>query len=189
MSSETPSSETRVINLSEFRGRGEALGRAPWVVAAWMVVEWLVVTNPLQISSRIRIAALKLFGARIGERVIMRPRVRVKAPWKLSVGDNCWIGEGVWFHNQDQITIENDVAISQETMLTTGSHRHRVNMELVTSPILIRSGAWVTSRCLIAGGTEIGTSAVISPMTVVRGTVPPNSMFPPGGDGNLRPRF
>ncbi|MHC6593422.1 LbetaH domain-containing protein [Arthrobacter sp. C152] len=112
--------------------------------------------------------ALRAFGAEIGENVIFRPRTRVKFPWKLHVGDRCWIGEGVWFHNQDDIYVENDVVISQESFLTTGSHAVRRDMALITKPIHVRSGAWLTTRCIVLGGSTIGVSAVVSPGTVVK---------------------
>ena len=92
----------------------------------------------------------------------------MKFPWKLHVGSHSWIGEGVWFHNQDHIFISNDVVISQEAFLTTGSHRVRGDMGLVTKPIKVEAGAWITSRCIVLGGSQIGSSAIITPNSVVK---------------------
>jgi len=147
------------------------------VVYLWSACELVFVTNPWQISSRLRVAVLRAFGADIADGVIFRPRTRVKAPWKLHIGPRSWIGEGVWFHNQDHIWIGADVVISQESFLTTGSHRVRTDMGLITSPIRIDDGAWVTSRCMVLGGSRIGRSAVIQPMTVVKGTVGENRVY------------
>ncbi|GAB4099240.1 acetyltransferase [Sinomonas halotolerans] len=159
----------RVINLAQAPGERRAWDRPVWVIYMWALVELVLVTNPFQISSKLRLMVLRLFGARIGVDVIFRPRTRVKFPWKLEIGDRCWIGEGVWFHNQDHIVIGNDVSISQETLLTTGSHAYRRDMALITRPIHVADGAWITSRCVILGGTHIGVSAVISPLSLVRG--------------------
>jgi len=109
--------------------------------------------------------------------VVFRPRTRVKFPWKLHVGNNCWIGEGVWFHNQDHVYLSNDVVVSQETFITTGSHAHRRDMALITRPVTIESGAWLTTRCIVLGGSTIGRSAVIAPGTVVNGVVPANAVL------------
>jgi len=57
--------------------------------------------------------------------------------------------------------------ISQETFLTTGSHAHRRDMALVTRPIRIEAGVWVTSRCIVLGGAHIGRGALIRPLSVV----------------------
>ncbi|RAX17030.1 acetyltransferase [Pseudarthrobacter sp. AG30] len=158
----------RVVDLSLAPGERQAWDRPRPIVYLWALVEILVVTNPLQISSGLRVKALRAFGAEIGDNVIFRPRTRVKFPWKLHIGDRCWIGEGVWFHNQDDIYVDNDVVISQESFLTTGSHAVRRDMALITKPIHIRSGAWLTTRCIVLGGSNIGVSAVVSPGTIVK---------------------
>jgi len=113
----------------------------------------------------------------------------VKFPWKLHVGDSSWIGEGVWFHNQDHIHIGHDVSISQETLLTTGSHAHRRDMALITRPIWIGDGVWITSRCIILGGARIGKSALLTPGSVVGGTVPANRIWGPPLPQDLGARF
>lgn len=161
-----------VIDLSKAPGAGEAWDRGIATIALWMLVEAVLVTNPLQVSSGIRRRALRAFGAQIGAGAILRPRIRVKFPWKLEIGERSWIGEGVWFHNQDRIVIGADVVLSQETFLTTGSHRVRTDMGLITRPIRIDDGAWITSRCIVLGGSHVGRSALARPMTVVAGDVP-----------------
>lgn len=179
----------RVIDLSRAPGERAAWGRPAALVYLWGLVELLVVTNPLQISSSLRVRALRAFGAQIGEGVILRPRVRVKLPWKLSVGDRSWIGEGVWLHNQDQLTIGSDVVLSQDTFVTTGSHAFRTDMGLTTRPVVIEDGAWVTSRCIVLAGVRIGRSALVTPGTVVRSDVPAGALFGARGGEVLGQRF
>ncbi|WP_244857738.1 acetyltransferase [Agromyces archimandritae] len=173
--------------LARAPGRRESWDRPLPVVLAWGLCEVLFVTNPLQVSSRLRAAVLRAFGARIGRRVVFRPRTRVRFPWKLEIGDDCWIGEGVWFHDQDRITIGHDVVISQDTLLTTGSHAARRDMRLETRPIVIEDGAWITARCVVLGGARVGRSAVVRPLTVVRGSVDAGSIV--GGGLDDRERF
>ncbi|PPF57350.1 acetyltransferase [Clavibacter michiganensis] len=175
-SAQSARTDVPVIDLSQAPGEHQAWDRPKRTVYLWAAVELLLVTNPWQISSGLRIRALRAFGAQIGEGVVFRPRTRVKFPWKLRIGDRSWIGEGVWFHNQDLITVGHDVVISQETMLTTGSHAHRRDMALITRPIVIEPGAWITSRCLVLGGAHVGRSALARPMTVVAGDVPASAI-------------
>lgn len=174
---ESTTESVPVIDLSKAPGERTTWDRPFWYVALWSVVELLLVTNPWQISSSVRVRALRAFGAEIGRGVIFRPRTRVKFPWKLRIGDRSWIGEGVWLHNQDQIRIGSDVVISQETFLTTGSHAHRRDMALITRPIAIDDGVWITSRCIVLGGAAVGRSALARPMTVISGVVPPNAVI------------
>jgi putative colanic acid biosynthesis acetyltransferase WcaF len=166
----------RVINLADAPGEKAAWDRPKFWLYLWAAIELLVVTNPWQVSSSLRIRTLRAFGAEIGDGVIFRPRTRVKFPWKLHIGDRAWIGEGVWFHNQDHIFVGHDVVISQETFLTTGSHAHRRDMALITRPITIEPGVWITSRAMILGGAHIGQSALVLPMTVVTSKVAPNTI-------------
>jgi putative colanic acid biosynthesis acetyltransferase WcaF len=170
------SDDVPVINLANAPGEKAAWDRPKYQVYLWAIVELVLVTNPWQISSSLRVQALKLFGAEIGRGVIFRPRTRVKFPWKLHIGDHSWIGEGVWFHNQDHVFIGSDVVLSQEAFLTTGSHAHRRDMALITRPITVEDGAWVTSRAILLGGAHIGRSALVRPLTVVAGNVPQNAI-------------
>lgn len=158
-----------VINLAEAPGERAAWDRPRVVVYLWAICELIFVTNAWQVSSGLRIWMLRKFGAEIGRDVIFRPRTRVKFPWKLHIGDRSWIGEDVWFHNQDHIYVGHDVVISQGSFLTTGSHAHRKDMALITRPITIECGAWVTARCIVTGGTHLGVSTLLTPGTVVAG--------------------
>lgn len=165
------------INLAEAPGSREAWDRSLLWVLGWAIVEPLLVRNSLQLSSRLRVAVLRFFGATIGAQVITRPGLRVRFPWKLEVGDRSWIGEDVWLHNQDRLVIGADVVISQDSFVTTGTHAFRTDMALRTRPIHIQDGVWVTSRSVVLGGLTIGKNALVLPNTVVRRDVPSNAIF------------
>jgi putative colanic acid biosynthesis acetyltransferase WcaF len=178
-----------VIDLSAAPGSGQSWDAPAWKVYAWGIVELLFVSSAWQVSSRLRRVALVAFGARIGKGVVLRPRLRVRFPWKLAIGDRSWIGEDVWLHNQDEIRIGADAVISQGTFVTTGSHAHRRDMALITAPVVIEDGAWVTARCVVLGGSRIGVSALVTPGTVVSGEVPSGMIFGQQGGVVLRSRF
>ena len=185
----SPVAKLKVIDLSRAPGARESWDAPTWKVYAWGVVEVLLLVNPLQISSRLRRAALVAFGARIGHGVLLRPRLRVRFPWKLSIGERSWIGEDVWLHNQAELTIGSDVVVSQGTFVTTGSHDLWRDMALITAPVVIEDGAWVTARCIVLGGSRIGASAVVTPGTVVRGDVPAGTVYGQASGTVLGRRF
>lgn len=180
---------TPVIELNDAPGERAAWDRPRVFVYVWAICELLFVTNPWQVSSRLRVRILRIFGAEIGTGVVFRPRTRVKFPWKLHVGANSWIGEGVWIHNQDHVFIGHDCVVSQETFITTGSHAHRTNMALLTRPVRIDNGSWITSRCIVLGGTKVGVSAIIQPGTLVSGVVPDNCIWGNPPAQNIGTRF
>lgn len=166
-----------VISLRLAPGERASWDRPFIFVALWSVVELILVTNPWQISSRLRVWALRRFGADIEAGVVYRPRTRVRFPWKLRIGADSWIGEGVWIHNQAEVSIGHDVVISQETFITTGSHAYRKDMALLTRPVVIDDGAWITSRSMVTGGVRIGRSALVRPMSLVSDSIPENAIY------------
>ena len=184
--------EIRIIPLTEAPGERSAWTRPSWVVYLWSIAELVVVTNPWQISSRLRVACLRGFGAAIGDHVTFRPRTRVRFPWNLKVGNNAWIGEGVWIHNQNLVDIGHDAVVSQDTFITTGSHAYRTDMALVTRSVVVGGGAWVTSRCILLAepGLVFPHSSLQAPWSVVKyqpASCTASRSHPPYCDNVLRP--
>ena len=159
--------EMRVIDLS-LAGKGNYVARRGKLVqAVWYVVETCVLDNRLLPLSALRVGLLRLFGATVGEGCRLVHPMRVKAPWNLELGDNCWIGVDVWIYNQAPIRIGSNVCISQGTFLSAGSHDMSTNMDLHVAPIVIEDGVWVSSKCVVQMGVTIGRSAVVTPLSVV----------------------
>ncbi len=111
-------------------------------------------TNKLLPLSSVRVALLRLFGARIGTGCRFVHPLRVKAPWNLEVGDKCWFGVDVWIYNQAPIRIGSNVCISQGTFLTAGSHDMSTTMDLRVAPIVIEDGVRITSKCVVPNGRD-----------------------------------
>ncbi len=127
---------------------------------------WIVVSGTLFASSvpgsRWRVALLRLFGAKIGAGVVIKPRVRVKFPWRLAVGEHCWLGEGVWIDNLAQVKISDHVCVSQGVYLCTGSHDWSLNsFDLVVKPISIGRHSWLGAMSRVAPGVSIAEGAVL----------------------------
>jgi putative colanic acid biosynthesis acetyltransferase WcaF len=156
--------------LRDFSGAGYDKGRSVLWQAAWFAVMNLVFVK-WWLPARLRPVILRAFGARVGERVLIRHRVRVLWPWKLSIGDDCWIGEGAWLLNLEPITIERDVCVSQEAFLCTGSHLHRdPAFEFDNAPIHVGAGAWIAARATVLRGAVVSRGAVIGAGDVLRRT-------------------
>lgn len=114
-----------------------------------------------------------MFGATVGRRVVIRSRVNVWFPWRLTIADDVWIGDEVFILNLATVTIEHDVCISQRAFLCTGSHDcRRDDFALITKPIVIRESSWVAAQAFVAPGIEIGPRAVVSAGSVVLRNVP-----------------
>jgi putative colanic acid biosynthesis acetyltransferase WcaF len=180
---------SRVVDLSR-AGKGNYVARRGVLIEAiWFVVEACIINNKLVPSSALRVALLRLFGARIGTGCRFVHPLRVKAPWNLEVGDHCWFGVDVWIYNQAPIRIGSHVCISQGTFLTAGSHDMSTTMDLRVAPIVIEDGVWITSKCVVQMGVTIGRSAVVTPLSVVHRSLAPEGVYGGNPCRFLRKRF
>lgn len=187
--SDAPAGPGRVIDLSR-AGKGNYVARRSRLVeAVWFVLEACLINNKLVPSSALRVALLRLFGAKIGTGCRFVHPVRVKAPWNLEVGDHCWFGVDVWIYNQAPIRIGSHVCISQGTFLSAGSHDMSTTMDLRVAPIVIEDGVWITSKCVVQMGVTIGRSAVVTPLSVVHRSLAAEGVYGGNPCRLLRRRF
>ena len=106
---------------------------------------------------------LKIFGARIGKGVVIKPGVNIKYPWMLSIGDYTWLGEGVWIDNLAKVQIGSNVCVSQGALLLTGNHDYkRVSFDLIVGEITVKDGAWIGAKSVVCPGVICGTHSVLS---------------------------
>ena len=121
---------------------------------------------------------LRKFGASIGKNVSFRRGFRVHFPWNLEIGDDCWIGEEVWFINHEKITIGSNVCISQRSIICSGGHDYRsASLEYAHKPVVIKDGAWVCLDAKVLPGVTIGECSVVSAGEIVRKSLPDYSML------------
>ncbi len=154
-------------DLAGFTGAGYDKGRPKHQQALWFAVQNLLFSK-WWLPARFRPRILRAFGATVGEAVFIWHRVRVLWPWKLMVGDHCWIGEDVWLLNLEPITLVHDVCISQGAFLCTGSHdRRSATFEYDDAPITVRAGAWIAARAMVLRGVIVGTNALVPAGVVV----------------------
>ncbi|RFZ82251.1 colanic acid biosynthesis acetyltransferase WcaF [Mucilaginibacter terrenus] len=129
----------------------------------WFYVNAIVFKTSLLPINAIKVALLKLFGAKLGSRVVIKPCVNIKYPWHLVVGNDTWIGEGVWIDNLVPVTIGSDICISQGAILQTGSHNYKQRtFDLITGNIVLADGAWIGCCAIINQGITVGSHAVLT---------------------------
>jgi putative colanic acid biosynthesis acetyltransferase WcaF len=181
--------KSRVIDLS-LAGKGNYRARRGALIELiWFVVEACVINNKLLPFSSLRVALLRLFGAKIGTGCRFVHPLRVKSPWNLEVGDHCWFGVDVWIYNQALIRIGSNVCISQGSFLSAGSHDVSTTMDLRVAPIIIEDGVWITSKCVVQMGVTIGRSAVVTPLSVVHRSLDPEGVYGGNPCRFIRNRF
>lgn len=165
------------VRLELFQNAAFDRQRAAYVEALWVLVQAALVRSFIPGSAHRRFL-LRLFGARVGRGVVVKPGVRVKFPWKLEVGDHSWIGEGVWIDNLAPVRIGANCCISQEAYLCTGSHDwSKPSFDLIVRPIELADGAWVAARALVGPGVTVGEGAVLLLGSVARKSLEPWTIY------------
>ena len=133
----------------------------------WKQLLWFYVGSGLVMSywlpfSGLKVKLLRAFGAAIGSDVRIKPGVQVKFPWRLSVGDSCWLGEQVWIDNLAPVTLEHDVCLSQGVYLCTGNHDwSQPTFDLCIGHIYIEHSAWIGAKAVVGPGVTVGAGAVL----------------------------
>lgn len=149
-------------DLSKFT-IGEYVSGPKWKVAVWYVFNYLIINSYIPYPNYFKSFLLRLFGAKIGKGLILKMRVRIKNPWKLMIGDYCWIGEDVWIDNLENVIVGNNVCISQGAMLLTGNHDYTVsNFPYRLGKIIIEDGVWIGAKAVVCPGVRCKSHSVLT---------------------------
>ena len=146
----------------------------------WTILQEIFL-RPIIFPNWIKIFILTLSGAKIGNQVVIRRGVRIHFPWNLEIGDDCWIGEDVWFINHEKIRIGSNVCISQRSVICSGGHDYRsASLEYAHNPVEIKDGAWICLDAKVLPGVTIGECSVVSAGEIVRRSLPDYSILVSG---------
>lgn len=134
----------------------------------WYVIKSIFFLSPIPFPQGLKAVVLRLFGAKVGKRVYIKPRVNIHFPWKLEIGDHAWLGEEVFILNLEMVQIGNHACLSQRTFLCTGNHDyHDPKMFYRNAPIIIHDGVWVGAQCFVGPGVVIDADTVVTAGSVV----------------------
>ncbi|MBW4890095.1 putative colanic acid biosynthesis acetyltransferase [Mucilaginibacter sp. HMF5004] len=129
----------------------------------WFYVNAVVFKTSLIPSNGLKAILLRMFGAKIGKGVELKPCINIKYPWFLEVGDFVWIGENVWIDNLTTVTIGTNACISQGAMLLTGNHNYsKPTFNLMVKPIVINEGGWIGAQSVVCPGVTVQSHAVLT---------------------------
>ncbi len=148
-------------------------GRSDIQVQIWWIIQASLFRFSPQFMYGWRNFLLRLFGAKIGRRVAIRPTVKIIYPWRLEIGDYSWIGDDVGLYTLGEIKIGKHVVISQKSYLCTGSHDlNSVAFDIFTKPILIEDQVWIAADVFVSPGVTIGRGSVVGARSSVFNDMP-----------------
>jgi putative colanic acid biosynthesis acetyltransferase WcaF len=126
----------------------------------------------------LKIFILRVFGARIGKNVVIKPHVNIKYPWNLQIGNDVWIGEEVWIDNLDKVLIGNDVCISQGTLLLCGNHHYgKTTFDLMVGRIILEDGVWIGAKSVVCANVTCHTHSVLGVLSVAAKDLQPYTIY------------
>ena len=148
-------------------------GRSVFFVQLWWIVQSTLFAMSPQFMFGWRRFLLKLFGADIGDSVLIRSSVRVTYPWKVKIGDRVWIGDHSELYSLGEIEIGADVVISQRSYLCAATHDFsKPSFDMVDKKVTIEDQVWIATDVFVAPGVTIGRGAVIGARSSVFSDLP-----------------
>lgn len=166
------------IDLSTFRNPRFDRGALRWKEFCWLLVSAFFFRHSLSLWNGAKIRWLRIFGAKIGKGVLIKPQVQIKFPWKLVIGDHVWIGENVWIDNLAPVNIGSNVCISQGAYLFTGNHDYKkTTFDLIVKPVTVEEGAWIGAKAIVCPGIKVGSHAVLTAGSVATGNLEAFSIY------------
>ncbi len=74
-------------------------------IIIWLLFSFVFIKSAFPWPVIFKRFILRLFGAKLGKGVVLKPSINIKYPWKLNVGNHVWIGKNVWIDNLASVTI------------------------------------------------------------------------------------
>jgi acetyltransferase-like isoleucine patch superfamily enzyme len=141
---------------------------SPWSFKEKLIrVVWMLLGRPLfRLSFHnwygFRASLLRLFGAKIGQDVRIRPSVHVEIPWNLDIRDGASVGDHAILYGLGTITIGERTIVSQYAHLCAGTHDYTDRrFPLIRDPIEIGPDAWIGADAFVGPNVRIGRLSVL----------------------------
>ena len=148
-------------------------GRSKFTVQLWWMVYAVLFKPSPQFLYGWRRFLLRSFGAKVGKEVILRPSCQITYPWKLTLGDYCWIGDEVVLYTLGEIEVGAHAVISQRSYICTGTHDYSsTDFAISAHKIHIGEKCWLATDVYVAPGITIGAGAVIGARSSVFKNIP-----------------
>lgn len=128
---------------------------------------WMLVGKPVfRISFHnwygFRAWLLRLFGAKIGRDVRLRPSVNIEVPWNLILHDGVTVGDYAILYSLGIIEIGERSIVSQYAHVCAGTHDYtNRRFPLIRDPIIIGADAWIGADAFVGPNVKIGRLSIL----------------------------
>lgn len=123
--------------------------------------------NPF-FARKVRVALVRIFGGDVDWTCSLNKRSVIDHPWNLKMGRLSSLAEDTWVYCLNKIEIGEKCCIGKDVYLLTGSHDiESIDFSLVTKPIIINEGVWVSTGARVLGNVIIGAFSVVAAGAIV----------------------
>ena len=161
------------LNIEDNRNARKYSPKVQLMRVAWSVgrILFRLMPRPLYAPRRF---LLRLYGAKVGNRVNVANTATIYFPWNLEIGDWSAIGEHAYIYNLGRISIGEKATVSQRAHLCAGTHDYSdPALPLLTPPIEIGDQVWICADAFVGPGVSVGDGAVVGACAVVTRNVDP----------------
>ncbi|WML25147.1 acyltransferase [Neobacillus sp. OS1-33] len=127
----------------------------------------------------------------IGKFVFIRKNASIRLDFDgvLNIGNNVFINDNCNINCVNRITIGKNTKIAPNVCINDHDHNYKKNTpdHLVRGEVTIGENVWIGSNVVILRNTHIGDNVVIAAGSVVKGIVPPNTIYINKRETELKP--
>lgn len=167
------------VRLDKFKGSVDFdRGAGKFKETLWYLIKVFFFLSAIPYPSSFKCWLLRLFGAKTGTGIVIKPRVNIHFPWKLEIGNHVWIGEEVFVLNFELVIIGDQVCISQRAFLCGGNHDYKTpSMPYRNGCIILKDGCWIGASVFVGPNVTVGSDSVIAAGSVITKSVGNNGVY------------
>ena len=119
-----------------------------------------------------KVFILKCFGCKVGKNVVIKPWVKIKFPWMLSLGNSVWLGESVWIDNISNVIIGNNVEIGANSSVDRAKFSATIIGDGCKIDNLVQIGhnSKLGKFCIMAGNSGLAGSVTLGNGVIIGGS-------------------
>jgi putative colanic acid biosynthesis acetyltransferase WcaF len=165
-------------NLAEYNNANYNPGASFFKRMLWFYCNIVFFKSSLFPFYALKTFLLRVFGARIGKGVIIKPGVNIKYPWYLKIGDHVWIGEDCWIDNLVMVQLGSNTCLSQGCLLLTGNHDYKdPGFGLIAKGIILEDGVWIGAGAVVCSGVICGDHSILTVGSVATNDLEPKGIY------------
>lgn len=117
-------------------------------------------------GNSIRGNMLGVFFKERGKNLQISKNTNIMYPWKISVGNDVYIGFGCWINAMSGVELKDEVITGPYVCISTGNHTKENNSyrfgKHITNPVVIEKGVWLAAHAVVLAGSHVSAGSCVA---------------------------